>query len=175
MYPAVRSAFRLLVNTTAGGLGAIDVAKALGDPAHVNGFGDTLGRWGVHSGPYLVLPVLGPTTIRDLVGMVADDATLPVQFVDYPYRTEVDITLNIVGGLNQRDAVDTDLDTLLEGAADPYATLRSSYLQSREAQIRGEAALPPLPAIEDAPVDAAPPAPTTPPPEAPPPTDTPPN
>ena len=146
--PAVRSAFRLLVNTTAGGLGAIDVAKALGAPMHVNGFGDTLGRWGVHSGPYIIIPVFGPSSVRDLFGMLVDDATLPIQSVDYPYRTEVDVTVAIVGGLNQREDVAKDLDTLLGGAADPYATLRSSYLQAREAQIRGDKALPPLPDIE---------------------------
>jgi phospholipid-binding lipoprotein MlaA len=168
--PAVRSAFRLVVNTTAGGLGAFDVAKALGDPAHVNGFGDTLGRWGVHSGPYIVLPVFGPSSARDLFGMLVDDATLPIQSVNYPYRTEVDVTVAVVGGLNERASVDSDLKTLLAGAADPYATLRSSYLQSREAQIRGPKALPPLPDIEDVPAPAPPanPAPPaqTPPPEA---------
>ncbi len=146
--PAFRSAFRLLINTTAGGLGAIDVAKALGDPMHVNGFGDTLGRWGVHSGPYIIIPVFGPSSVRDLFGMLVDDATLPIQSVNYPYRTEVDVTVAFVGGLNQREDVAKDLDTLLDGAADPYATLRSSYLQAREAQIRGDKALPPLPDIE---------------------------
>lgn len=147
--PAVRSAFRLIVNSTIGGLGAVDVAKALGDPAHNNGFGDTLGRWGAVPGPYLVVPVLGPSTIRDLFGSAVDDATEPLITVDFPYRTEVDITVSIVGGLNERSDVGKDLDALLAGAADPYATLRSSYLQSREAEIRGEEVLPPLPDIED--------------------------
>ena len=153
--PAVRSAFRLVINTTVGGLGAVDVAKALGDPMHVNGFGDTLGRWGVHPGPYLIVPVMGPFTVRDLFGTLVDDATLPFQSVNYPYRTEVDVTVNIIGGLNQRDEVASDLDTLLEGAADPYATLRSSYLQAREAQVHGDKTLPVLPDIEDEPAPAA--------------------
>jgi phospholipid-binding lipoprotein MlaA len=148
--PAVRSAFRFIVNSTIGGLGAVDVAKALGDPAHKNGFGDTLGRWGAVPGPYLVMPVLGPTTIRDLVGSVADDATLPLQFINYPYRTEIVASVSIVGGLNQRSELGPQLDALLSGAADPYATLRSSYLQSRDAEIRGEKALPPLPEIDEA-------------------------
>lgn len=154
--PAARSAVRLVVNTTVGILGAVDVAKAMGDPAHVNGFGDTLGRWGVASGPYLVIPVLGPSSTRDLLGAVVDDASLPFQSVSYPYRTEIDITVAIVGGLNQRADADRDLTALLNDATDPYATLRSSYLQAREAQIRGPAALPPLPDIEDAPPAAAP-------------------
>lgn len=193
--PAVRSAFRLVVNSTVGVLGAIDVAHALGDPAHKNGFGDTLGRWGAGPGPYLVVPVLGPSTVRDLFGSVVDDATVPIQTIDFPYRTEVDITVSIVGGLNERSDFDRDLDALLSGAADPYASLRSSYLQSREAEIRGDKALPPLPDIEDAapapagspppdapppgaaPTEASPPAPQTPPsspatPQAPPAPDT---
>jgi phospholipid-binding lipoprotein MlaA len=161
--PAVRSAFRLVVNSTVGVLGAIDVAHALGDPAHKNGFGDTLGRWGAGPGPYLVVPVLGPSTVRDLFGSVVDDATVPIQTIDFPYRTEVDITVSIVGGLNERSDFDRDLDALLSGAADPYATLRSSYLQSREAEIRGDKALPPLPDIEDAtPPAAGAPAPDSP-------------
>jgi phospholipid-binding lipoprotein MlaA len=148
--PAVRSAIRLVVNSTIGGLGAVDVAKALGVPAHKNGFGDTLGRWGAGPGPYLVVPVLGPSTVRDLFGSAVDDATEPLITVDFPYRTEVDITVSVIGGVNERAGVGKELDALLSGAADPYATLRSSYLQSREAEIRGETALPPLPDIENA-------------------------
>ncbi len=169
---AARSAFRLVVNSTIGGLGAVDVAKALGDPAHKNGFGDTLGRWGAGPGPYLVVPILGPSTVRDLFGSAVDDATEPLITVDFPYRTEVDITVSVVGGVNERAEVSKDLDALLAGAADPYATLRSSYLQSREAEIRGEKALPPLPDIEEStpppsgPVAAPPPADATLPPPA---------
>jgi phospholipid-binding lipoprotein MlaA len=83
------------------------------------------------------------------LGSIADDATLPLHVINYPYRLEVDITVSIVGGLNQRSELGPQYDALLAGAADPYATLRSSYLQSREAQIRGEKALPPLPDIEE--------------------------
>jgi phospholipid-binding lipoprotein MlaA len=162
--PAIRSAFRLVINSTVGLLGAIDVAHALGDPAHKNGFGDTLGRWGAKPGPYLVVPVLGPSTVRDLFGSAVDDATEPLKTISFPYNTEVDITVSIVGGLNERSEVGKELDALLAGAADPYATLRSSYLQSREAEIRGSKALPPLPEIEDATPPAAPSPTTAPPP-----------
>jgi phospholipid-binding lipoprotein MlaA len=163
--PAVKSAVRLVVNTTAGGLGAIDVAKAMGIPAHNNGFGDTLGRWGATPGPYLVVPVLGPATIRDLFGSTVDVATEPAQFISYPYRTWVDIGLSLIGGLNERQEVGKALDALLSGAADPYATLRSSYLQSRESEIRGEKTLPPMPEFEDEtlPAETTPPAPGVPP------------
>jgi phospholipid-binding lipoprotein MlaA len=147
--PAVKSAFRLVVNSTAGGLGAVDVAKALGVPMHKNGFGDTLGRWGAVPGPFIMVPVLGPATVRDLVGSIADDFTLPLQVVHFPYQLEVVVTVSLVGGLNERSEVGEQYEALLAGAADPYATLRSSYLQAREAQIRGQKALPPLPEIED--------------------------
>jgi phospholipid-binding lipoprotein MlaA len=153
---AVKSFFRLVVNTTAGGLGAVNVAKAIGVPYHPNGFGDTLGRWGVGPGPYLLIPVAGPSTIRDLFGTVADDATLPLKTVSYPYRTVVEISTTVVGGLNQFGEAGKDLDALLSGAADPYATLRSAYLQSREAQIRGQKVLPALPDIEEVPSQTAP-------------------
>ena len=154
---ALKATVRLAVNTTAGGLGVIDIGKAMNLPNEINGFGDTLGRWGVGPGPYVVVPVMGPFNLRDLFGTMVDDATLPLQSVNYPYRTEVDITLNIVGGLNEREEVNTDYDTLMNGAADPYASLRSSYQQSREAHIRGENALPTLPDIDEPPT--APPAP----------------
>jgi phospholipid-binding lipoprotein MlaA len=165
---AFGSTFRLVVNTTVGVLGALDVAKALGVPMHVNGFGDTLGRWGAGPGPYLVLPVLGPGDVRDLAGSAVDDATLPLQTVSYPYRTAVTLSVALVGGLNQREAVAKDYEALLAGATDPYATLRSTYLQSREAQIRGAKALPVLPDIEDTPAAPAPQAqpPASPPPAA---------
>jgi phospholipid-binding lipoprotein MlaA len=159
---AFKSAFRLVVNTTAGGLGAIDVAKALGDPAHVNGFGDTLGRWGAVPGPYLVLPVFGPSDFRDAIGSLVDDVTLPFQTVSYPYRTEVTATVAVVGGLNERQEVAKEYDTLLTDATDPYATLRSTYLQSREAQIRGVKAPPVLPDIDESPEPTAPAPPSAP-------------
>jgi phospholipid-binding lipoprotein MlaA len=147
---AFKSAFRFVVNTTAGGLGAIDVAKALGDPVQPNGFGDTLARWGVGPGPYLYLPVLGPSTPRDLFGGLADNATVPLQIVQFPYQLEVNITVGVVGGVNERGEIAKSYDALLSQAADPYASLRSAYLQSREAEIRGEKALPALPDIEEA-------------------------
>lgn len=150
---ALRATIRLAVNTTVGGLGLIDAAKALHIPPHVNGFGDTLGRWKVGPGPYIYLPIFGPTTVRDLVGMIADDAALPVKSIDYPFRTEVSIGLSVVAGLNERAEAEPDLKALLDGAADPYATLRSAYLQSREAQIRGPDA---LPVMEDIDSDGSP-------------------
>ncbi|MBV8593809.1 MAG: VacJ family lipoprotein [Caulobacteraceae bacterium] len=146
---AGRASARLIVNTTVGIAGAIDVAARLGVRHHDNGFGDTLGRYGLGPGPYLYLPLLGPSDLRDLTGAAADTFVDPLTWGAYPYKTEVGLTLAAVGGLGERAEADRDLQTLLEGAADPYATLRSTYLQLRQGQIEGREgatdALPPLP------------------------------
>jgi phospholipid-binding lipoprotein MlaA len=92
--------------------------------------------------------------------MVADDATVPLHFVSYPYRTEVTITVGIVGGLNERETVAKSYEALLNDATDPYATLRSTYMQFREAEIRGDKALPALPDFDETPAPGATPSPT---------------
>jgi phospholipid-binding lipoprotein MlaA len=168
---AGKTAARLVVNVTAGILGTVDVAGKIGLPYHPNGFGDTLGRYGVGPGPYLYLPVLGPSDVRDLFGGGVDAVSTPVFFVRYAYKDDVLITLNIVGGLNQRAEVDSELSILLGDAADPYATLRSTYLQARQGEIDGgqtPAALPDIgsPGADVAPYPASPtpdPAPAAPP------------
>ncbi len=144
---AVKDTTRLAVNTTFGLLGAIDVAGGAGIRHEPNGFGDTLGRYGVKTGPYLFVPVLGPSDFRDLVGSAVDQISSPMVWVKFPYRTPITISLGLAGGLEQRAGAGPQLQALLSGAADPYATLRSTYLQARAAEVRGETALPPLPDI----------------------------
>lgn len=155
--PAVKSAMRLVVNSTIGLLGAVDVAAKLGVPHHPNGFGDTLGRYGVKPGPYVYVPVLGPSTVRDLFGSGVDDFSNPIIAIRYPYRNEAYLTLQVVAALDERARAGPELRALLEGATDPYATLRSTYLQMREAEIRGQASLPSLPDIPSAPAAMDPP------------------
>ena len=162
---AVRTAARLAVNVTLGLLGTVDTAKKLGLPHHPNGFGDTLGHWGVKPGPYLYLPVLGPSDVRDLVGGGVDTVSTPIFFVRYAYKNDVLVTLQVVGGLNERAMLDSELKALLADATDPYATLRSTYLQARQGEIDGgetPAALPDIGSPETDPLPAPPP-PTTPP------------
>lgn len=156
---AAKTAGRLFVNVTVGLLGTVDVAKKLGAPYHPNGFGDTLGRYGVKPGPYLYLPVLGPSDVRDLFGGGVDIVSTPIFFVRYAYKNDVLLTLNVVGGLNQRATVDDELKALLSDAADPYATLRSTYLQARQGEIDGGQTPSALPDIGSPGADAgAPPA-----------------
>ncbi len=128
---AASDAARILFNTTAGLLGFIDVASHMDLPKHNEDFGQTLGYWGMPSGPYFVLPFLGPSTIRDTAGLA----------VDYTY---VDPVTNNVKSINSRSAlfltsfVDTRADLLgasrlLETAAmDHYVYTREAYLQRRQ-------------------------------------------
>ncbi|MFI4934902.1 MAG: VacJ family lipoprotein, partial [Caulobacterales bacterium] len=148
---ATHDTLRFTANSTAGWLGLMDVAGGAGLPHQDNDFGVTLGRWGVGPGPYLFIPLVGPSTVRDAIGLGADSVLNPLTFINYPGRATANITQQVVGGLDIRDRSDADLQALMADAADPYATLRSVYLQNREAMVRGEEAAPALPPIEDAP------------------------
>ncbi|HEY5289465.1 MAG TPA: VacJ family lipoprotein, partial [Caulobacteraceae bacterium] len=144
------ASIRFVVNSTAGLAGMIDVVGKTGVPHRPSSFGDTLGRYGVGPGPYLFLPMIGPSTVRDLFGNIVDAVADPVHFARYPYRQQVSIYLAVAGGLDQLASSESDLRSLLAGATDPYATLRSTYLQHRQAEISGEAFAPAaLPDLDD--------------------------
>jgi phospholipid-binding lipoprotein MlaA len=154
MKNALKDTVRLTANTTAGFLGLMDVATPAGLPHRENDFGVTLGRWGVKSGPYLFLPFSGPTTVRDTVGKGIDIALDPLTYMNYSDKLAVAIGTQVVRGLDTLQSSQAELDTLLKDAADPYATLRSVYLQNREALVRGgdaTAVLPPIDEDEPAP------------------------
>ena len=130
---------RFIVNSTFGVAGLADIAKTDGLPHHDNGFGVTLGRAGVGPGPYVYLPVLGPSTQRDLFGSGVDTLLNPLTWIGYGARTPVGIAQTISGGLNARADADSDLETIKATATDEYATLRSLYLQNRQALVSGKA------------------------------------
>ena len=119
---------RVAVNTTLGVLGFRDVATELGVPKNNEDFGQTLGRWGVRDGPYIVLPILGPSSVRDTFGWVGDIYTSPLVGVDNVNLRNSLIGLRFV-------TVRTDLleaSAILETAAlDPYEFVRDAYLQRR--------------------------------------------
>src|SRR5690606_8928598 len=124
---------RLVVNTTIGIGGLFDPASQLGIPAGDEDFGQTLGRWGVGSGPYVVLPFLGPSTARDTVGVAAD------QFTDPKYYLIKDVWISV--GLTVASLIDTragllGTDEVLARSFDPYVFMRNAYLQRREFQVR---------------------------------------
>lgn len=125
---AVSDVGRIAVNTTAGLLGVIDVATEIGLEKHNEDFGQTLGYWGLGDGPYLVLPFLGPSSLRDAFGTFVDFKTDPITYVD-PSRDR-----NILWGtrfVNRRSEL-LETSKILETAAlDPYEFLRDAYLQRR--------------------------------------------
>jgi len=128
MQQAGQDVARIVVNSTVGVLGIFDVATGIGLEKHDEDFGQTLGYWGLGDGPYLVLPILGPSNLRDSVGWVGDFYTWPVTYV------EDDSTRNILVGVRVISAR-ADLlasSSILETAAlDPYAFVRDAYLQRR--------------------------------------------
>ena len=129
---------RLIINSTAGVLGLFDVAARMGLYHHDDEFGVTLGRYGVRPGPYLYLPLVGPSTVRDLVGSGVDILLNPLHLATYPDQTTVLESNFALGGLDREISTEPELRALLITAVDPYATLRSAYLQNKQGEISGE-------------------------------------
>ena len=132
---AVRTLARFAINTTAGIGGLFDVAKTAKLPHRNNGLGNTLARYGVGPGPYLFFPFVGPTQLRDIFGGAVDGLVYPVAIGSPFNRTDYQVATAAVGGLDLRAESDANFKALLDGAADPYATLRSVYQQNRVAEI----------------------------------------
>jgi len=126
---------RLLVNTVLGIGGLFDPATAMGLEKSDRDFGQTLGVWGVHSGPYLVLPVLGPSDVRDAFGRAGDTFSTPRTYISNSYWNYGSLALNIVDTRSRY----LEASRLLDSAYDPYAFLRNAYLQKRAFKIRGSA------------------------------------
>jgi phospholipid-binding lipoprotein MlaA len=127
---ALRDTGRLVVNTTVGIGGLFDPASRWGLAANNEDFAQTLGRWGVPAGPYLMLPVLGPSTVTDTVGRIGDQFVEPRTYVTGPAN-------RVLWGLNILDARAGLLETdqVIRRAFDPYVFVRNAYLQRRAFQI----------------------------------------
>lgn len=126
---------RFIINSTAGIGGFIDVADEIGLEAHPADFGQTLGVWGLGPGPYLVLPVLGPSNFRDGVGLAADSFTQPL---NYFFDIEILGSAAGVNFVNKRSLNLKLMEAFEESALDPYAAMRDAYFQKRQAAIEGE-------------------------------------
>lgn len=130
---AAESAGRFVINSTVGIAGLFDVASKQGIPQYKEDFGQTLGYWGIGNGAYLMVPFLGPTTVRDGAGFIAEGLTVdPIGYIDDPR------TRNIVLGTKFIDARAEMLpgsDLLDEAALDPYSFMRDAYLQRRANQV----------------------------------------
>lgn len=134
---AVKTLGRFVVNSTFGIGGLLDVAKTRDFrlPHRDNGLGDTLGHYGIGPGPYLFLPFLGPSTFRDFAAGAAEAQALPT-VIGSPFdRAEFRIPQAVLTGLDLRVEADEPLKALTAAAVDPYATLRSSYLQDRAGRV----------------------------------------
>lgn len=131
--PLVRDTGRLLINTTIGVGGLFDPATSMGFEKNDRDFGQTLGVWGVKSGPYLVIPFLGPSDVRDGVGRVGDVFSDPRHYIRNNYWS---YGLWALGFVDSRAHL-LDVDAALQGAYDPYAFMRNAYLQNREFKVRG--------------------------------------
>ncbi len=130
---ALRTAGRFAVNSTLGVAGVIDVAKRkpFNLPRKLNGFEDTFACYGIGSGPYLFLPLIGPTTLRDVIGVTMDRAFFP--FVagkpfNKPYYA---LPAAVIDTLNVRVEMEADLQRIREETNDPYTASRDLYLKQR--------------------------------------------
>lgn len=132
------TATRFAMNSTLGILGLWDVATHAGLDRHTEDFGQTLAVWGVESGPYLVLPVIGPTTPRDLAGVAVDRGLDPLVWVEIGNDPDVDLaaraTLGVFGALNARVRIEDQIQTL-NAQPEPYIALRRIYSSSRQTEI----------------------------------------
>jgi phospholipid-binding lipoprotein MlaA len=128
LHRAASDVGRILVNSTIGILGFFDVASNMNMQKYDEDFGQTLGTWGVGPGPYFVLPILGPSSIRDTFGLVADWYTDPVSYVE---DHDVRYGLIALRGIDARADLLTASKVLDEAALDPYSFTRDAYLQKR--------------------------------------------
>jgi phospholipid-binding lipoprotein MlaA len=130
------STARFIINTTAGIGGLVDVASGQGLPYRDADFGQTLGIWGLGDGFYIVLPVIGPSSLRDTTGLLVDGYADPVRIWahntdrDWIYYTRVG-----VDGLDQRARIMKAMNDLRRNSLDYYAAVRSAYAQKRHAMI----------------------------------------
>jgi len=130
---------RFALNTTVGVGGMFDVATRVGIPYHTNDFGITLAVWGIPDGPYVIVPVLGPSNPRDLAGQVADGFADPWNIIaSEHHRLWAPILRSVVSGVDERSRNIESLADIERTSLDYYATIRSLYRQRREAQIRHE-------------------------------------
>lgn len=138
---------RFIVNSVAGLGGFIDVADKIDLPKHEEDFDQTLGYWGVPSGPYLVLPIFGPSSVRGVGGRIADSAMNPMFYIDNGIITGA---LSAVKFIDLRADLLTTEKIAKEASNDQYEFQKNSYLQRREYLIKdGNVAEPDITDIDE--------------------------
>ena len=123
---------RVAVNTVFGVAGLADVATKLGFPKHQEDFGQTLGVWGVKPGPYVMLPLFGPSTMRDAVAKPLDLYADPVNLST---RADVEYSLRAMRLVDDRARLLPTTDMIEKVALDPYQFVRDAHFQQREARV----------------------------------------
>lgn len=126
---------RFLINTTAGVGGIFDVATDWGYPQHRTDFGVTMALWGVGEGPFLFLPVLGPSNPRDAGGYAGNVALDPFTWASFGGVKALEYSRYGVGLVDARERLIEPIDEVKRTALDPYATFRSLYRQNRRSEI----------------------------------------
>jgi phospholipid-binding lipoprotein MlaA len=146
---ATETLMRIVMNSTFGVGGMFDVATMAGLSKHPEDFGLTLGRYGVPAGPYLVLPVFGPSSVRDGIGMGVDVKFNLLNYIEPSVRNPMYITQFVSARSDMLGAT----DLLQQAALDPYSFVRDAFRQQRESRIRGVSGVPgtstPLPDYGD--------------------------
>ena len=133
---AAESSGRFVVNSTAGLLGLIDVAEKIGLEQKQEDFGQTLATWGVGDGFYIVLPIFGPSNVRDTAGMILTYTTDPINA--YAVREGEAWLLPLrtaTNAIDQRSKIIDEVNALRNNSIDYYAAVRSSYYQNRKAAV----------------------------------------
>ncbi len=134
---AFTDAGRFVINTTFGLAGFIDLASMDKIEKHQEDFGQTLGYWGVGSGPYLVLPLIGPSTVRDASGLFVDTVTSdPITYLHNTGQIRAHNQVRAVQFLDKRTQLLDATDLVDNASIDPYAFMRDAFLQRRASMIQ---------------------------------------
>jgi phospholipid-binding lipoprotein MlaA len=137
---------RFAINSTIGVAGLFDVATRMGLEFHDEDFGQTLAVWGIPEGPYIVLPIFGPSNPRDTIGMIADTFLDPLTYVASNNDVEYGLAIrSVVDGVDRRSTVLETLDEIERTSLDFYATIRSLYRQRRANEVANGEMVPEVP------------------------------
>jgi phospholipid-binding lipoprotein MlaA len=147
--PAFSDTGRFLLNTTIGIGGFLDPATAAGLDKNDEDLGQAFGKWGIPAGPYLVIPLLGFSDVRDGIGSIGEVYTNPVHYVE---RDAWRYGITGVGLIDMRAGL-LDAEQALENTFDKYAFIRNAYLQRREYQVTDGAVAPPPTEDDDSLID----------------------
>lgn len=144
------TAARFGVNTTIGIGGLFDPASRMGLERHDEDFGQTLAVWGIDAGPYIFIPLMGPSTVRDAFGRVVDNALDPLTWAEGEDSDELRLARGVLTVVSTREQLLDPVDDVRANSVDPYASFRSSYILLRESAVQnGRSDVQDLPEFDD--------------------------